>query len=90
MDFKILISTFGLIFLAELGDKTQIATLSFSMESKSPFSVFLGSAAALVCTSFIAVYGATYFSKWIPMEWVPRISGVLFIVIGIFYLVKSK
>ncbi|GMT48794.1 MAG: UPF0016 family membrane protein [bacterium] len=90
MDFKVLISTFGLIFLAELGDKTQIATLTFSMESKSPFSVFIGSATALVCTSFIAVYGASYFSKWIPMEWIPRIAGVLFIILGVFYLVKSK
>ena len=54
MDFKVLLTTFGMIFLAELGDKTQLATLPFAAESKSKLAVFLGAAGALLLTSLLA------------------------------------
>ena len=50
MDFKVMLTTFGMIFLAELGDKTQIATFCFAAESKSRLAIFLGSASALILT----------------------------------------
>src|SRR5436190_11904547 len=55
MDWKTLASTFGAIFVAELGDKTQLAALSMSAGSRAKWAVFAGSALALITTSAIAV-----------------------------------
>src|SRR5262249_43784462 len=54
MNLRLFASTFGLIFLAELGDKTQLATLSLAASGESRATVFLASASALVVTSAIA------------------------------------
>ncbi|MDH4129408.1 MAG: TMEM165/GDT1 family protein [Spirochaetota bacterium] len=89
MDWKILFSTFGLIFLAELGDKTQIATLARTMESKSPLAVFIGSSLALMLASFLAVFVGTYLRKFIPLEYIGKAAGVIFIILGIIFLIKK-
>lgn len=88
MDAKLMLTTYGLILLAEIGDKTQLATLGFSAESKSPWSVFIGASLALVTTSFIAVFLGTMLGKWIPVSFLHRIAGALFIVLGILLMVK--
>lgn len=82
MDIKVLFTTFGMIFLAELGDKTQLATLAFAAETESPWSVFLGSAGALVLTSVIAVLFGASLSRWVPVGVMKTGSGVLFILLG--------
>ena len=82
MDLKVLFTTFGMIFLAELGDKTQLATLSFAAESKSRLAVFLGSAGALVFTSLLAVVLGTGLSRLIPANYVKMGAGTLFILLG--------
>jgi putative Ca2+/H+ antiporter (TMEM165/GDT1 family) len=87
MDFKILATTFGLIFLAELGDKTQIATLCFAAESDSRVSVFLGSAAALVLSSLIGVLCGGFVSRLFSPEHVRIGAGALFMFLGLWMLV---
>ena len=82
MDIKLLLTTFGLVFLAELGDKTQLATFCFSADCDSRLSVFLGSAAALVLSSLIAVvFGATV-SRVVPPNYIKIGAGIFFVVVG--------
>lgn len=89
MDWKTLVSTFGAIFVAELGDKTQLATLSITAGARAKWSVFAGSALALVATSAIAVLAGTAVTRVIPAHWLRRIAGGVFILLGVLYLVRS-
>jgi len=88
MDWKTLASTFGAIFIAELGDKTQLATLSMSAGARSKWAVFAGSALALVATSAIAVLAGTGITRVVPAVWLRRIAGAVFIALGVLYLVR--
>jgi Ca2+/H+ antiporter, TMEM165/GDT1 family len=82
MDFKLLLTTFGLVFLAELGDKTQLATFCFSANCDSRLSVFLGSAGALVLSSLIAVLLGAGVSRLISPATIKIGAGLFFLVVG--------
>ncbi|MGD8263658.1 MAG: TMEM165/GDT1 family protein [Desulfobacterales bacterium] len=86
MDIKLLLTTFGLVFLAELGDKTQLATVCFSADCDSRISVFLGSAGALVLSSLIAVIFGAGISRLIPPDYIKIGAGVFFVVVGVWIL----
>lgn len=86
MDIKVLLSTFGMIFLAELGDKTQLATFCFAVESKSRLAVFLGSAGALVLTSLLAVILGSEVSRLVPTNYIKTGAGVLFVLLGLWMI----
>ena len=88
MDWKTLGTTFGAIFIAELGDKTQLATLSLSAEARAKWAVFIGSALALVATSAIAVIAGTAITRVVPAVWLRRIAGAVFIALGVLYIVR--
>jgi Ca2+/H+ antiporter, TMEM165/GDT1 family len=90
MDWKLVGTTFLGIFLAELGDKTQLATLTFAAGGQSKLSIFLGSALALVATSAIAVVGGEALSRVIPPKLLPRLAGVAFLAIGAWMLWSSR
>jgi putative Ca2+/H+ antiporter (TMEM165/GDT1 family) len=85
MDWKLFASTFAAIFLAEMGDKTQLATLSLSAGG-SRWVVFAASASALVATSAIAVVAGEAVSRAVPAAWMRRGAGVLFLVLGALFL----
>jgi len=83
MDIKSLLTVFGIVFLAELGDKTQLATLLFA--AKSPgnlFIVFLGASLALVAASAIGVIAGGLVAQAIDPKLLAYIAGISFIVIG--------
>jgi putative Ca2+/H+ antiporter (TMEM165/GDT1 family) len=88
MDLKALLTTFGMIFLAELGDKTQLATLAFAAEGKSRLAVFIGSAGALVLTSLIAVILGAAVSRVVPANYIKTGAGALFIIIGLWMILS--
>lgn len=85
-EWKLFLSTFGLVFLAELGDKTQLATLSLAASGHSRGAVFLGSAAALILTSAIAVLVGAAVSRVVPEVWIHRAAGIGFILMGLLFL----
>ena len=81
---SIFITTFTTIFIAELGDKTQIATLMLSAESGMPIIVFLGSSLALISSSIVGVLIGKWLSKKIPPSKFALFTGALMILISIF------
>jgi len=83
MDLKVMFTTFGMIFLAELGDKTQLATFAFAAENKTRLAVFLGSAGALVLTSLLAVVFGSAVGRLIPPHYIRGGAGTLFVLIGL-------
>ena len=81
---SIFFTTFTTIFIAELGDKTQIATLMLSAESGKPIIVFLGSSLALISSSVVGVLIGKWLSKKISPSKFALFTGALMIVISIF------
>jgi len=84
MDLKVLVTVFGIVFLAELGDKTQLATLLFA--SRSPgnlIAVFVGASAALVVASAIGVLAGGFISQYISPKQLSYVAGVGFVLIGV-------
>jgi putative Ca2+/H+ antiporter (TMEM165/GDT1 family) len=87
VDWRILASTFGLIFLAELGDKTQLAAIAMSAESKAPLAVFLGAVLALALVTLIGVAIGGTLTRVIPARYIRMAAGGLFVIIGILMLI---
>ena len=86
VDWKLFTSTFAAIFLAEMGDKTQLATLSAASGDTSRWVVFAAAALALVSTTAIAVAAGEGVSRLIPPVWTKRAAGALFVVLGVLML----
>jgi putative Ca2+/H+ antiporter (TMEM165/GDT1 family) len=84
----VVLSTFVSVFLAELGDKTQLATLGLAA-GRSKGAVFCGAASALVTTTLLAVMGGELVARWVRPVHLVRASGALFIALGTWTLVSS-
>ncbi|WP_320664460.1 TMEM165/GDT1 family protein [Prochlorococcus sp. MIT 1223] len=83
MDFTLLLSIFTTVFLAELGDKTQLATFALSGSTNKPYAVFLGSSLALIITSLIGALAGGSISSLFPEELLEALAAVIFIYLGI-------
>ena len=81
---SIFLSTFTTIFIAELGDKTQIATLMLSAESGKPIIVFLGSSLALISSSIVGVLIGKWLSKKVSPSKFALSTGILMVIISLF------
>jgi len=82
MDWKVFLAAFGAIFLAELGDKTQMANLCLSAKSKSWLTVFVASVAAFAVVTLFTVSLGNILCKYIHPEHIKYASAVIFIAIG--------
>lgn len=83
MDLKVLATVFGVVFLAELGDKTQLATLLFA--SRTPgnlLAVFVGASAALILASAIGVAAGGLISQYVSPKLLSYVAGAGFLIIG--------
>lgn len=89
MDLRVLLTTFGIIFLAEMGDKTQLAAMTMSAQTKKPWAVFLGASLALAAVSALGVIVGATLGNYVPLEWVKRIAAIAFIVIGVLMLLNK-
>jgi putative Ca2+/H+ antiporter (TMEM165/GDT1 family) len=86
MNFKTFLTTFGLIFMAELGDKTQLATITMAAQTKQPVAVFFGSALALTAVSLLGVVLGSVLANYINPEYLHKIAAIAFVIIGVLML----
>ena len=90
MDIKLFVTVFGTIFLAELGDKTQLATLLFA--SKTPanlLTVFLGASLALIVTTVIGVAAGGLVSQYVNQKYLSYAAGVGFVLVGMWTMWRA-
>ena len=86
---SILITTFSTIFLAELADKTQLATLMLSAQSGRPLIIFIGAALALITTSLLGVLIGRWIANNLPRQRFTVLSGVIMLSLGIYLVTQG-
>ena len=90
MDWKVFLTIFATVFIAELGDKTQLATMLFATNNEvSKYSVFIAASAALIVASALGVLAGTLLSEYINEKFLHYVAGFGFIGIGIFTLYNA-
>ena len=89
MDWRVFLTTFGAIFLAEMGDKTQLAAMTMAAQTKKPLTVFLSATLALACVSALGVIVGGTLGQYLPLIWIKRGAAVMFIVIGALILLDK-
>ena len=87
--FSILITSFSTIFLAELGDKTQLAILIISAQSGRPLIVFIGASLALISTSLLGVLIGRWIANNLPRERFTVVSGIVMLSLGVYLVIQG-
>lgn len=90
MDWRLFVTVFITVFIAEVGDKTQFATMLYASKGESnKMTVFFGAAIALVLASLIAVLCGSLLSHYINPKYLSWIAGFGFITVGVWTIVKA-
>ena len=90
MDWKVFLTVFGAVFVAELGDKTQLATMLFAADKEvSKYTVFLAASLALVVASALGVLAGSLMAEYINEKYLHYAAGIGFIAIGAFTLYNA-
>ncbi len=82
MDWQVFWVTFGTIFLAEMGDKTQLAALTLTADKGTPLAVLAGACSALCLATLLGVLVGGVLSQYVPPHIIKKAAGVAFVVIG--------
>lgn len=83
MDLRIIATVFGALFLAELGDKTQLAVISFVASGQPSLAVFAGASLALIASTAVAVLGGQGLLRIVPAEILQLIAAAVFVIVGV-------
>jgi|TARA_R110000772_G_scaffold48088_1_gene109651 putative Ca2+/H+ antiporter (TMEM165/GDT1 family) len=90
VDWKVFLTIFAAVFVAELGDKTQLATMLFAADREvSKYTVFIAASAALIVASALGVLAGSVLSSYINERYLHYIAGVGFIAIGAVTLYRA-
>ena len=82
MDWKIFAATFASLFLAELGDKTQLAVITLTCKQQRPLPIFLGATAALAAVTAVGVFGGQAIARVVQPELQRKVAAGLFVLLG--------
>jgi putative Ca2+/H+ antiporter (TMEM165/GDT1 family) len=88
MNWSALGTAFGLVFLAEMGDKTQLAVITLTARTRAPTSVFLGASAALVVVTLLGALGGGIVTRYAPADFLQKVAAAAFIAIGVLMLLR--
>ena len=86
MEWKMFWTAFATLFVAELGDKTQLAVIAMTAKTKAILSIFLGASLALVLVTLLGALVGGFITQYVPVEWIQRIVAVIFIAVGVLML----
>jgi len=86
MDWRVFLSTFSLIFLAEFCDKTQLAAVAMAARSQSPLAVFVGAVLALALVTLLGVAFSQALVRLVPAAYIHKAAGLIFVIIGLLIL----
>ncbi len=90
MNLQLFFTVFFVVFVAELGDKTQLATMLFASDKEvSKLTIFIGASLALIATSAIGVLAGGFISQFVSEKTLHYIAGVCFIIIGIWTIFRG-
>ena len=90
MVLTLLFTTFVTVFLAEMGDKTQLTTITLSSTTNKPVAVFIGSSIALILATLLGALAGGSIAKLVPAFLLKLLSGLVFLIIGISLLIPFK
>ena len=91
LDLKLFSIVFATIFVAELGDKTQLATLLYASKADNPkLTIFVAAAAALVLTSAIGVAAGSIVSQYVSPRILSWVAGIGFVLVGVWTIVQAQ
>jgi len=88
MDWRLIVSTFALVFVAEMGDKTQLAAISLAATTRRPLSIAAGAIGALAAGTVLAVIVGQLLPEVLPAVWTRRLAGGIFLATGLVMLFR--